>query len=110
MVNDAVWKTYLSCGMYSSAQSTPYSQSLFSCGVGPPVQLCFTFKAEPSSILQEVHREWCASVHQVAVQVIVLTLCLLSVSAVWARGMMDCTTHPMVELVHSALVSFPSAT
>ncbi len=78
--------------------------------MGPPVQLYFTFKAEPSSILQEVHREWSASVHRVAMEVIVLTLCLLSASAVWARGMMDCTTHPMVELVHSALVSVPSAT
>ncbi len=43
--------------------------------------------------------------HRVAVEVIMLTLCLLSVSAVWARGMMDCTTQSMVELVQSALVS-----
>ncbi len=105
MVNDAVQKTKISCGTYSSAQCTPYRVCLVVAWIA-----IISFKDEPSCILQEMHKESSASVHRVAVEVIVLTLFLLSVSAVWVRGTMDCTTHPMVELVHSVLVSVLSAT
>ncbi len=93
------WSLAIFSSLY--AEQIPY---LCSPRVLIPITI-ITFKAELSSILQEMHKESSASGQRVAVEVIVLTMCLLSVTAVWARGRMDCTTHPMVELVRSALVS-----